>query len=461
MELVSLPFLIALSVLFVIYYAVPQKIRYIVLLIASYLFYITWDWRYAFVLLGITCIAYFTSRIAYSLRCIATIGILSIVAVLCVFKYFLHELPIGISFYSLVAIGYIFDVYRDHEVCEKNILKVALFISFFPCVLSGPIERSNNLLKQISENKEFSYRDVKRGILLAMWGFFLKILIANRLAIIVDAAFESYVDQTGFTMLLAIIFYGIQLLADFAGYSYIAIGVAKMLGYNVPENFRQPYFSKSVKEFWGRWHISLSTWLKDYIYIPLGGNRKGIIQKYINLIITFAVSGLWHGTGWQFLVWGILHGIYQIVASITLPIRARFINKKNINRDCFGVRLLQAIVVYFLVDIAWLFFRAPSLRDAVNIIGKIATDLRMDETLHNRLYLMGYTFDRFALLIFEMLIWLGMDGIHEKGISVIHWLDEQNKAFRWGIYVLGTLVITIGAIYNYGIDASSFIYTRF
>lgn len=361
----------------------------------------------------------------------------------------------------LQAVGYLVDVYKGKVTVEKNFAKYALFVSFFPTILSGPIERSNNLLEQIRKGTKFSYDLVKSGLCFMLWGYFLKLMIANRLSQIVDAAFENSIEQTGATMLIAVILYGIQLYADFAGYSCIAIGVSRTLGFDLVENFRQPYFARSIKEFWGRWHISLSSWLKDYVYIPLGGNRCSKFRGYLNLLLTFLVSGLWHGNGFKFLAWGGLHGVYQIFSKITLSIRAKMIRICKIKTECFSYHLLQRFITFMLVDFAWLFFRASSFRNALFILKNIVFNFQLGDTILLKSYLVGYDPERFVLLLFEIAILFIIDFIHEKKISLLKWLDEQNKVFRWGAYIFACVVLLIGIIHDYGLDASAFIYTQF
>ena len=369
--------------------------------------------------------------------------------------------PIGLSFYILVAIGYMIDVFRLKCVPEKNIAKYALFLAFFPSILSGPIERSNNLLCQINTPIDFDYDKTKKGLLLIIYGFFMKLLVSNRLSFIVDATFSNYCEQTGATMAFAVVLYGIQLYTDFAGYSCIAVGIGKVLGYELLENFKQPYFSLSIKQFWNRWHISLSSWLKDYIYIPLGGNRKRKVLQYINLMITFLVSGVWHGTGMQFILWGGLHGIYQVFSRILEPFIIFSHKKSVINRDTFSFRLLQAIITFTLVDYAWLFFRAPSIEVGIDITKKMICNFNLGDTLLYKLYLVGFDSDRFNILLIEMVFVLIVDLLHENNISIVNLLNHQNKAFRWLTYIIAILAIIIGVIHDYGLDASSFIYTKF
>ncbi len=486
MTLFSIKFLIFLIVVFVIFYLLPYKYGKIWLLIASYAFYASWSVKCVLILALVTLISYFISRLisgsAHAKAWLAT-GIGLTLFILIIFKFWniwalgMYTLfgiadpvtggimsivaPVGLSFYVLESIGYLYDVYSGKISHEKNILNLALFLSFFPNVLSGPIERGSGLLKQIRDGVVFSYDKVRHGLCLMLWGYFLKLLIANRLAFIVDAAFSDLPDRTGFVMLIAAVFYGIQLYADFAGYSCLAIGMAETLGFTLTPNFRQPYFAKDIRDFWSRWHISLSTWLRDYVYIPLGGNRKGKVRQFINLFITFLVSGLWHGTGWQFMVWGCLHGIYQIASRLFSPVRIRLTEKCRVNTECVSFRVFQAIMTFIFVDIAWIFFRAGSVHDALSIGKKIICYPFFWQALENNWYLMDYDEKRFFLLILELLVVLAVDIIHEKKISITAWLNAQNKAFRWLVYLTAALILVLGVIRDYGIEASTFIYTQF
>lgn len=485
MPFFTVKFFLFLITVFIVYYIVPVKYRYIWLLASSYFFYASWSIKCTTVICFVTLISYISARMMKTKNrklCLSA-GIIISLTVLVVFKFWdtwtpgLCTLfgisdqrtehivniaaPVGLSFFILEAVGYMIDVYKGKSECELNLGRYALFISFFPTVLSGPIERSSNLLKQIQEKYEFSYEKAKKGLLLIIEGGYLKLLIANRLSVIVNAAFENQYEQTGATMLIAVVFYGIQLYADFAGYTCIALGIGHLFGFSLIENFKQPYFARNVRDFWARWHISLSSWLRDYVYIPLGGNRKGKIRQCINLLITFFVSGIWHGTGWQFAVWGGIHGLYQVVSKVTDPFKTNIADKIKIKRECFSYRLLQIIITFGLVDFAWLFFRAASVSEALAICKNILLNFQLGNTISNKLYLMGYDENRFTLLLIELFVFLTIDIFHEKKINIINLLDRQNKVFRWIIYLIACMALVVGMIYDYGAEVSTFIYTRF
>jgi alginate O-acetylation protein len=277
-------------------------------------------------------------------------------------------LPVGISFYIFQAVGYAVDVYRGTIKAEKNFVVYALFISFFPQLVAGPIERAKNMLPQFREKHKFSYENFDTGLRLMIWGFFMKLCVADRVSTYVDAVYNNYMEHSGVSLLLATFFFTFQIYCDFAGYSLIAIGSSKMMGFTLMENFHRPYFAKSIKEFWRRWHISLSTWFKDYLYIPLGGNRVGHYRHLWNLFVTFLVSGIWHGANLTFVLWGSLHGLYQIVGIE----KNRLLPKINVSKRLHAV--FNCLVTFVLVMFAWIFFRANDLHSAFSIIAKIFTD---------------------------------------------------------------------------------------
>ena len=486
MSFFSVQYILFFLIVFVVYNAVPCRLKEYILLAASIVFYACFDLKYTLVLMAVISISFLVgNRIQgdrQKCRWILFGGIIFLLAILMYFKFWNYFLlatirlfgmsdlasagaaaiiaPIGISFFTLEAIGYMVDVYRGTISAEKDFFKYALYVSFFPKVMSGPIERSTNLLKQIHDGVQFNYEKVRHGFLLILWGSFIKLLIANRLAVIVDAAFAGYQDQTGFTLLIAIIIYGIQLYVDFSGYSNMVIGMAAVFGYDLVENFRQPYFSQNIKEFWQRWHISLSSWLRDYVYIPLGGSKKGTLRRYVNLVITFLVSGIWHGTGLHFVVWGLVHGVYQICAvAIGELSRTRIGLMKGEER--FSNRFIKSAIIFALVDFAWLFFRADSVGSALEIINKIVLHPEVGRTIYENLIFAGVEIKKGGMLCVELLLLFVVDICHEKQMRVSDWIDKQDKWFRWGIYVSMAICIIIGLIRDYGIDASTFIYANF
>lgn len=277
-------------------------------------------------------------------------------------------LPVGISFYVFQALGYSIDVYRGKTNVEHNFFTYALFVSFFPQLVAGPIERSTNLLQQFKIKHAFSYDNVMAGIRLMLWGYFLKLVLADRCAIYVDPIFNNVPYHNGGSFLLASLFFPFQIYGDFAGYSLTAIGAAKVMGFNLMENFRRPYFATTVTDFWHRWHISLSTWFKDYLYIPLGGNRVSTIRCNFNIMTTFIVSGIWHGANWTFVVWGTIHGLLQCIE------KGLGWNKISWNTS---MKIFHWLLTFCIVCLAWIFFRSNNISDAFSIIKSIFTNLKM------------------------------------------------------------------------------------
>ncbi|MGL6168515.1 MAG: MBOAT family O-acyltransferase, partial [Fusobacteriaceae bacterium] len=343
----SLQFLIYFPIVVLLYFLLPFKFRWIWLLIASYFFYMNWNPKYA-ILMGTSTLVTYLSGILIEksnsileenqrnkmrkLWVFLSFGIN--LSILFFFKYFnflgtnityilskIHIgvkipnfdmlLPVGISFYTFQALSYTMDVYRGDVKAQKNLGKYALFVSFFPQLVAGPIERSTHLLAQIDKEYNFEYERVKNGLLLMLWGLFKKIVIADRLAVLVNTVYNNPTNYEGFVLIIASVFFAFQIYCDFSSYSDIAIGAANVMGYDLMKNFNRPYFSKSIGEFWRRWHISLGTWFRDYLYFPLGGSKVSKSKRYRNIMVVFLVSGLWHGASWNFIVWGGLHGIYQ------------------------------------------------------------------------------------------------------------------------------------------------------
>lgn len=390
----SLSFLLFFPIVCVLYYAIPStrvKVRNLLLLIASYYFYMNWEPVYAILLLASTIVTYFAALSIGHFKdkrkkklCLVS-GLVLNLAILFLFKYYnflasnieeallasglgIHVpefhmlLPVGISFYIFQALGYSIDVYRQTTKAEHDFMTYALFVSFFPQLVAGPIERSRNLLPQFRQQHRFSYDEVMAGVRLMVWGYFLKLVLADRCGLYVDAVFNNIEMHNGGSYLLASLLFPFQIYGDFAGYSLIAIGVARVLGFHLMENFRRPYFACSIGEFWHRWHISLSTWFKDYVYIPLGGNRSSKSRQYFNLMVTFMVSGIWHGANWTFLCWGGLHGILLCIEKLL------GIGKKDYS-GC--KKLCHWGVTFALVCLSWILFRASNLNDAVIVVSGI------------------------------------------------------------------------------------------
>ena len=396
----SIAFLLFFPVVCAIYYCIPAswlRARNVWLLLASYYFYMSWEPVYALLLLTTTVVTYFAAlgisrfQLQRARRGCLVAAIVLCLTVLMLFKYYgflasnIEELlrgcgwtmtmprmrwllPVGISFYTFQAIGYTVDVFRRTTPAERDFPTYALFVAFFPQLVAGPIERSTHLLPQFHEQHRFDYDRALAGVCMMMWGYFLKLAMADSCGLFVDMVYNHLPRHTGGSYLVAVLLFPFQIYGDFAGYSLIAIGAARVMGFRLMENFRRPYFACSVGEFWHRWHISLSTWFKDYVYIPLGGNRVPRWRNYFNLLVTFVLSGMWHGANWTFLCWGALHGV------LLCGEKALHIGRKTYSP--MG-RCLHWAVTFLLVSMAWILFRADSLGDAMTIFTGIFTHLAM------------------------------------------------------------------------------------
>lgn len=392
MAFTSLTFLVFLTAVIVINYCLPQRWRWAFLLAASYYFYLNWQPIYAVLLITTTGITYITAKLlnrSYqnraSRKLICWTGCILPLGALAIFKYYgfvtdnisaLLEtldikivlpkmqllLPIGISFYTFSAIGYLIDIYRRKYKPERNFGIFCLFIAFFAQITSGPIPRGDQLLPQLKMPDNLNYDNVMRGFRTMLWGFFMKLCVADRITVYVDTIYGNIEAHNGGSILLASILYTIQIYCDFAGYSFIAIGAARMLGLRLIDNFRRPYLAKNIKDFWGRWHISLSTWFRDYVYIPLGGNRVSKTRHKLNLMLTFLVSGLWHGAAWNYILWGGLHGTGQIAEKLGAKLK---LSPPPIVKIC---------LTFVFVSICWMFFRLSSVDEVFHGLGKILFD---------------------------------------------------------------------------------------
>lgn len=492
----SAHFLLFFPVVALLYFAIPSKFncaRIGWLLVSSYYFYMCWNVVYALLMLGSTVVTYLCGRlIGYRRDKAKWFLVASLVinfGILFFFKYqgfaantitrvlsaigiawkvptFEVLLPVGISFYTFQAVGYTIDVYRGDIEPEKNIVNYALFVSFFPQLVAGPIERSGNLLHQIKAKHRFDYERVRSGLWLMLWGFFQKLVLADRLASVVDLAYGKPESQTALRLILATIAFAFQIYCDFASYSNIAIGAARIFGIRLMKNFDRPYFSCSIAEFWRRWHISLSSWLKDYIYIPLGGNRRGSVRKYVNLIIVFLVSGLWHGASWNFVIWGAIHGVYQIVGDITKPFRDRLWKWMHLDVEGWFVRLVRGGITFVLVDFAWIFFRASGTAGALRIIKRILIPGSVSENLAQSPAfgkdLLWWIVTGCALLVLlAVSVWEGRAGKQDRHGRMILSPDARFAAWplvlRWAVCLLLLFAILLFGVW----DTGGFIYFQF
>jgi len=495
----SLSFLIFFPIVVLVYFIVPRKIRYIWLLIASYYFYMSWNAKYALLLFGSTLITYIGGILLARIKpeqdnfirkkkCIVAISLVVNLAILFVFKYFSFGwsvmesitgkigitigdnpvsflLPVGISFYIFQAVGYTIDVYRGEIDAEKNFFRYALFVSFFPQLVAGPIERSKNLLGRIRDIDKINLWDINRireGFVIMVYGYFIKMIIADRAGIYVDAIYspEMYSLNKGFTVVLGILLFSLQIYCDFAGYTYIAIGAGKIMGIDLMTNFRTPYFAVSIKDFWSRWHISLSSWFKDYLYIPLGGSRKGKARKCLNLLIVFLVSGLWHGAGWNFIFWGILHGIFRVFEEVTQSVRDKIETALRIDKKKSSYFFWNMCVTFILVSIAWVFFRAESMRQAVDIL-KQSVSWNPWVLTDGSLFGFGLNEWDFNVLIFALAVLTVVDILRYKGHSLAKWYSGQGLVFRWIFAGAAIMAIVLMGVYGADYNAAQFIYFQF
>ena len=505
MSFCSIEFFLFLPIVSILYYVIPNntKINYrsIWLLITSYFFYMSWNPKYAVLILFSTVVTFYcgividrvnnTESINEKVRtlkkraCLVTCIAINL-SILLLFKYgnfILYNvsfvlnnigitsssptidllLPVGISFYTFQALGYTIDVYRQDIRAEKNFIQYALFVSFFPQLVAGPIERSGNLIKQLREPHQFDGDKVRDGLILMLYGYFMKLVIADRIAIFVDTVYADYTTYRGWYLIVATVLFGIQIYCDFNGYTLIARGTAKIMGFELMENFDAPYFASTVSEFWKKWHISLTSWFRDYLYIPLGGNRCGRLRKYINIIIVFGISGLWHGANWTFVVWGLLNGVYQIIGSILKPIKDQIISNLRLNRDSLGHRLLQVIVTFILVDFSWLFFRAKSISDALKIVKSIFHSNNFWVLVdHESLFKCGLDRYDFGVLIVSIAVLAFFDLLKVYRISITRdVLYKQDVWFRWSAYIAGFLFVLIFGVWGSKYVNTAFLYFQF
>ena len=472
----SIAFAVFLPIVFMLYWCLPHRYRWCLLLASSYYFYMSWNVKYVFLILFATMISYLAAimiekedskrkkKFIMIGAAVVCLGVLfyfkyfnfvseSIVNLLGLFTIKMNPvtikvlLPVGISFYTFQTLGYVIDVYKGEVKAEKHFGYYATFISFFPQLVAGPIERTSNLLPQIKMQHEFNYGLAMYGARKMLWGFFKKIAVADMISIYVDKAYANLYGCTGFDLVLVIFLFTIQIYCDFSGYSDIAIGTAKLLGINLMENFKSPYFSVSIKEFWSRWHISLSTWFKDYIYIPLGGNRCSKIRSYVNLFITFIVSGIWHGANWTYVVWGGIHGIFQVIE------KACKLDQKCKNRL---IKLLRWMCVFIFCNITWVFFRAETLHDAVTLFTLLAVKIKdLSSFLHTSV---GMNFKK-LLYTFIVILMVAIYDYKSLSVDLIESMAKMNKVKRITVEYIILFIIVLALVK--GTSQNQFVYFQF
>lgn len=369
--------------------------------------------------------------------------------------------PIGISFYTMQLISYLADIYMCKIKPEKNMAKFALFVSFFPQVLQGPIPRYEQLHGQLIEGHEFDEKSFVKGIYYVIWGFFLKLVIADKASVIVDAVFDNCPLYTGVYIWTAAFLYSIQIYADFLACTTLAQGVAKMFGIELAENFKMPYLAVSVNDFWKRWHISLSRWLRDYIYIPLGGNRKGQVRKEINLVLTFLISGIWHGAGLNFIVWGMVHAFYQIISKYTTRIADILFTSVGASVEKTARMVLKRIGTFFWITMAWMIFRAENLRTALRLFKHMFFDVNPWILFNDGLFSLGLSWKEVIVLILSIIVLFKVDVKHENGVSISDYVLGLKLPVRWGITIGVIVIIMVFGTYGAGFNATDFIYGGF
>lgn len=444
MQFTSLRYIGFFILLFALYWALKPRFRSAVVLAASLLFYALFGLP-ALAVLGVCITVTFFGALLLEKRRTKPIFaavLAAALAPLLFFKYFavlfsahapegltaFSLMPvIGLSFYTFKSIAYLAEVFKGSMPACRSFARLALYLSFFAQVSMGPIQRPNDLLLQLETPKEFQYDFAIRGAQMMLWGYFQKLVIADPLGGMIHEGFRRPDHVLGLSVFFATVLFGLQLYAEFSGYSCIAIGSMQLLGFSVPDNFRAPYLSSSVREFWGRWHISLSSWLRDYVYIPLGGSRCSLARCCINLLITFFISGLWHGTGMQFVVWGLLHGMYLVFGRISAPVRSRLWKAVHIREDGCFARMVKTLVTLFLVWIGWVFFHAQSVPDALHLFARMLSEPAFSlGAAKNALVMLGFNEQLFVQLFTAWAAFAALD-IASAKTGFRTWIAARRK----------------------------------
>jgi len=477
----SIDFAIFLPIVFLLYWFVTNKnlkVQNVLLLIASYIFYAWWDWRFLSLIVCSSLVDYFVGiglsktdeKRKRKLLLLTSIFVnLGFLGFFKYYNFFLENfveafsflghsinpqglniiLPVGISFYTFQTLSYSIDIYKRKFEPTKDIIAFFAFVSFFPQLVAGPIERAANLLPQFYKKRTFKYDKAVDGMRQILWGLFKKIVIADNCAMYANDIFANYTHYSGSTLLLGVVFFAFQIYGDFSGYSDIAIGTSRLFGFNLKQNFAFPYFSRDIAEFWRRWHISLSTWFRDFVYIPLGGSRGGTYIKIRNTFIIFVVSGFWHGANWTFLAWGFINAVYF------LPLM--LLNKNRVNTDVVAQgkllpnikEIFQIGITFFITVIAWVFFRAENIGAAVDIISKIFSKSLFKIPIYD--YRFSSLTVLLVILIFIIVEWLG----REKEFAIAN-IFKSNIFLRWIFYN----IIILGMIISFS-KPQPFIYFQF
>lgn len=481
----SFEFLLFFPIVTLLYFILPYKYRWLLLLIASCVFYTAFIPVYILILFFTIIIDYVAgikieSAVGKQKKWFLILSIIANVGVLAVFKYYnffientnallesLHItthplpylgiiLPIGLSFHTFQAMSYTIEVYRGHQKAERHFGIYALYVMYYPQLVAGPIERPQNVIHQFKEHHDFDYARVTDGLKLMAWGMFKKVVVADRLAPYVNMMYAHPENYSGIVLLTGMIFFSVQIYCDFSGYSDIAIGSSKVMGINLMENFRQPYFSRSISEFWKRWHISLSTWFRDYVYIPLGGNRVSSFKIYRNILIVFLLSGFWHGANWTFIIWGGLHGIFLIAFDTSKNIRAKVKNTLGIKDDSTINNIISVVFTFSLVTVAWVFFRGNSVEQAMHIL-RNSFDLSATPSMVKAQFeQLGFTGTTALLTVAVVVFLFVIDRIQTKK-DILMYVTGKSWPMRWAIYyIIIFSIILLGVWGN-----QQFIYFQF
>ena len=478
----SLYFLLCFPLIVLFYYLMPGKGKNGFLFVSSLIFYGCFHVKYVFLLLAVIFMGYYSGILlekstGKKKKSILLMNVAAIVLLLLFYKYldFLFRIgegmvsvagkqwqtpmlsilvPVGISFYTLLTLGYLMDIYGGKIGAERDFISYGAFVSFFPLLLSGPIERTDNLLKQIKEEKHFSRELIGKGCYRMLWGYFQKVVIADRIAVLVTAVYDNHENYTGIYVLAATLLYAFQIYCDFAGYSNLAIGASEILGFRLRENFRMPYLAADISDFWKRWHVSLSSWLRDYVYIFLGGNRRGRLIKYRNLLLTFLVSGLWHGANFTFVIWGLIHGIALIVFDAA---GSRLKEEKG----CWN-RVIKTSLTFLLVDFAWLFFRAESVGTAFALLKKLFFNLQPLSILNRQMAIsMGMEIADLAVLAIGLAVLAAAEAAAWHKVDWLRRISNLPLVLRWSFLYASIFIILIFGYYGPGFDMGQFIYAQF
>jgi alginate O-acetyltransferase complex protein AlgI len=474
----SLEFFIFFPIVVALYYALPHKYRWGLLLISSCYFYMVFVPVYILIL-GFTIVVDYFAGIwlenasGRKRKLLLIASIIANTGVLAVFKYynFLNDnlsillkgftiqnpipylsilLPIGLSFHTFQAMSYTIEVYRHNQKAERHFGIYALYVMFFPQLVAGPIERPQHMLFQFHRENTLNFQDIAEGLKQIVWGLFKKVVIADRISEYVNVVYADPHQFHGTQLLIATFFFTFQIYCDFSGYSSIAIGTAKILGINLMQNFKRPYLSLNIREFWQRWHISLSSWFRDYLYIPLGGSRVPLLRGYFNTFIVFLVSGLWHGANWTFVIWGALHGFYMVFAKVTQPLRDRFNQFTGLTRMPGLFRGIQMVITFVLASIAWIFFRARSLNDALYIVSHI---FKLDTIQNFNLFEFSIDFYLSILLILFLFI---VEAFEERS-NFFQKIKVSPAIVRWTIYLASVFSLLALGVWK----SADFIYFQF